>query len=141
MSPHERERLAQSRMRRGPRGAGPSQQAQPRGRQRRGVGSVTGQKKPGQSKQRVNFWAGMIMGAASATGGFFAIRALEKFFKQREEGGAQANPAIGAPTEAQQRLVATATGGKLPTAAPPQPAKAPVVKRTVIEEMVEDLDS
>lgn len=98
----------------------------------RGVGNDT------SKTSRATFWAGMLMGAATATGGFFAIRALEKAFsrKRAEEAGTPAlNPA---PDEARARLLAAATG--TPQLAAPAP-KAAVTKRTIIEEMVEDLDT
>lgn len=101
----------------------------PRPKDKRGVGA---------SGSRSGFWAGMMMGAATATGGFFAIKALEKAFNKN--GDAQANPG---PSPAQQRLIVQATQGVNPGQPPPMlvaAAKPPVKKRTIIEEMVEDLD-
>lgn len=110
-----------------------------RARRPYGVGANNAeQKKNGNGGgNRSSFWAGMLMGAATATGGFFAIRALEKVFKKKDEAQAQQNP-----SPVQQRLVASATGQIGPNAGTAllAPAKPPVVKRTVIEEMVEDLD-
>ena len=97
------------------------------------------------SRDRTGFWSGVLFGAATATGGYFAMRALERAFgRKREEQAAQnallnpgAAPALnpGNPEEARQRLIAAATGGGL--AAPAD--KPPVAKRTIIEEMVEEL--
>jgi len=74
----------------------------------------------------------MIMGAATATGGFFALKGLEKVFAKK---GAQENPSM---DSARARLMLAATNPGTP---PPAAEKAPVVKRTVIEEMVEDIDA
>ncbi len=91
----------------------------------------------GKPRERGSFWAGMLMGAATATGGFFAIKALEKAFTKKDE-GVLANPGVGS---ASARLMVAATTGSpnAPVVAALNP-KPPVVKRTVIEEMVEDLD-
>lgn len=86
------------------------------------------------ARDRSSFWAGMIMGAATATGGFFALKGLEKVFAKK---GAQANPASLDSARARLMLAATNPGAPMPAAAD----KAPVVKRTVIEEMVEDIDA
>jgi hypothetical protein len=81
----------------------------------------------------------MLMGAATATGGFFAVRALERAFGQKKKEGLVENPG---PSPAHQRLVAQATGAPGSSQPPAMlaAAKPPVVKRTIIEEMVDDLD-
>jgi hypothetical protein len=99
-------------------------------RAKRGVGAARA--------PRSGFWAGMVMGAATATGGFFAIKALERAFAKKDD--PEVNPAS---SVAQQRLVAQATGAMSYSQPPPMlnPAPKPAVtKRTIIEEMVEDLD-
>ena len=73
------------------------------------------------------------MGAASATGGFFALKGLEKIFAKK---GAQENPATLDSARARLMLAATNPGAAMPVV-----EKAPVVKRTIIEEMVEDIDA
>ena len=78
----------------------------------------------------------MIMGAATGTGGFFALKGLEKVFAKKGVGAAQENPA--SLDSARARLMLAATN---PGVAAPVAEKAPVVKRTVIEEMVEDIDA
>jgi hypothetical protein len=115
------------------RHSGPTSTTARRPKRARGIGNTNN-----KGKDRGMFWAGMVMGAASATGGFFAVRALEKVFKKQPT----ENPS--AVTEAQKRLVAQATGQSAPALPPAltgSSSKPPVVKRTVIEEMVEDLDS
>lgn len=102
----------------------------------RGVGNDNGKKKG----ERMTFWTGMLMGAATATGGFFALKALEKTFGRKKQEALLGNPALNpAPAdEARARLLAAATGNPQLAAAPaPKPA---VTKRTIIEEMVEDLE-
>ncbi len=98
-------------------------------RQAQGIGN------PRASRDRSSFWAGALMGAATATGGFFAIRVLERMFKKKND--PNANPVTG---EAAQRLMVNATTGAGAIAVPALAPKPPVVKRTVIEEMVEDLE-
>ena len=110
----------------------------------RGGGDGLGRRRPkkgiGQKKDKGVFWAGMLMGAATATGGFFAVKALERAFAVKKEGSAIENPG---PSPAHQRLLAQATGAPGATQPPAMltgAAKPPVVKRTIIEEMVDDLD-
>jgi hypothetical protein len=101
------------------------------------VGQQGDQPAKKKARDRTSFWAGMLMGAATATGGFFAIKALERVFKKKKEG----QPALN-PGEAAQRLMVSATGGAVGAVPLPgaTPVKPPVVKRTVIEEMVEEMD-
>jgi hypothetical protein len=82
-----------------------------------------------------SFWAGALTGAALATGGYVAVRALERAFgKKKEEQLPVGNPPN--MDEFRRKLIAAAGApGALP------PAKPPVVKRTVIEEMVEEMDA
>ena len=85
------------------------------------------------AKNTRSFWGGVLFGAATATGGYFAVKAFEKAFKRDTGGVPMLNPA----DETRAKLLAVATGNPMPVAAP---APMAVTKRTIIEEMVEDLD-
>jgi hypothetical protein len=117
----------------------------PKAEQRRRRAQAKEKGMGGSSRDRSGFWSGVLFGAASATGGYFAIKALEKAFGRKREEEATKNallnpgaaPALnaGSAEEARQRLISAATGGGLATPAD----KPPVAKRTIIEEMVEEL--
>lgn len=97
----------------------------------KGIGNPLG------AKNTRSFWGGVLFGAATATGGYFAIKALEKAFK-KDPLGAPGVPMLNPGDETRAKLLAVATGQPMPVAAPaPTPT---VTKRTIIEEMVEDLD-
>jgi hypothetical protein len=75
------------------------------------------------------------MGAASAIGGYIALRAIERAVGKKN--GEQENPAPTGLEDARLRLLAAATGN--PGLAMPQAERA-VKKRTIIEEIEENLD-
>jgi len=96
----------------------------------KGIGNPVG-------KNTRSFWGGVLFGAATATGGYFALKALEKAFK-KDPLGSPGVPMLNPGDETRAKLLAVATGQPMPVAAA---APAPTVtKRTIIEEMVEDLD-
>ena len=70
------------------------------------------------AKNTRSFWGGVLFGAATATGGYFAIKALEKAFK-REPLGAPGVPMLNPADETRAKLLAVATGNPMPVAAPP----------------------